>query len=98
MVSGRDDRLRRLRSQPGQTLRARASHRTKELLLRYSTSLLTTHTRIVPGSQYHGDNYEAAELSVLRHKESVRAGGGASDSPRRSDRRAQDGGGDEDVL
>src|SRR5437868_6834271 len=36
MVSGIDDRLHRLRTQPGQTLRGRVSHRTREPLLRYS--------------------------------------------------------------
>src|SRR5262245_6233868 len=33
------------------------------------SELLRTISRIVPGGQYHGDNYEAAELSVLGHKE-----------------------------
>src|SRR5579872_2467344 len=36
---------------------------------RKSSNKETTNSRIVPGSQYHGDNYEAVELSVLRHKE-----------------------------
>src|SRR5947207_15252291 len=36
MVSGIDDRLHRLRTQPGQTLRGRVNHRTREPLLRYS--------------------------------------------------------------
>src|SRR5262245_32081354 len=59
MASGIDDRLHRLRTQPGQTLRGRVNHQT----------WLPTINRIVPGGQYHADNYEAAELSVLRHKE-----------------------------
>src|ERR1700746_1214876 len=69
MVSGIDDPPHRLWTQPGQTLRGRVNHRTKEPLLKYSVNLLRTNSRIVPGSQYHGDNYEAVELSVLRHKE-----------------------------
>src|SRR5262245_38436763 len=36
MVSGIDDRLHRLWSQPGQTLRGRANHRTREPLLKNS--------------------------------------------------------------
>src|SRR5262249_58384593 len=59
MVSGIDDSLHRLRTQPGQTLRGRVNHQT----------FLPLNSRIVPGSQYHCDHYEAAELSVLRHKE-----------------------------
>src|SRR5262245_27437483 len=59
MVSGKDVPLHRQRTQPGQTRRARANHQTSP----------PTMSRIVPGSQYHADNYEAAELSVLRHKE-----------------------------
>ena len=34
-----------------------------------SENLLPTHGRIVRGNQYHCDNYEAVELSVLRYKE-----------------------------
>src|SRR5262249_2166316 len=68
MVSGIDDRLHRLWTQPGQTLRGRVNHPTREPLLKNSQDLLPTISRIVPGSQYHCDNYEAAELSVLRHK------------------------------
>src|SRR5262249_55139836 len=36
---------------------------------RKSSSMPPTMSRIVPGGQYHADHYEAAELSVLRHKE-----------------------------
>src|SRR5262249_25107996 len=69
MVSGIDDRLHRLWTQPGQTLRGRVNHRTREPLLKYSLNRLPTNSGIVPGSQYHADNYEAVELSVLGHKE-----------------------------
>src|SRR5215468_2648154 len=68
MVSGIDDRLHRLWTQPGQTLRGRVNHRTREPLLKYSQNSSHRNSRIVPSSQYHCDNYEAVELSALRHK------------------------------
>src|SRR4029078_942138 len=67
MVSDIDDPLHRLWTQPGQTLRGRVNHRTRNPP-KNSRDVLPTSSRIVRSRQYHGANYEAAELSVLRHK------------------------------
>src|SRR5262245_2579885 len=74
MVSGIDDRLHRLWTRPGQTLRGRVNHPTREPLLKNSQDRLPTISRIVPSRQYHRDNYEVVALSVLRHREWGAAG------------------------
>src|SRR5215467_6716101 len=65
-VSGIVDRLHRLWNRPGQTLRGRVNHRAREspkVLLNF----LPTNIRIVRTCQYHRDNNELVELSVLRY-------------------------------
>src|SRR5262245_30355596 len=82
MVSGIDDRLHRLWTPPGQTLRGHVNHRTSS----HRTN------RIVPSSQYHRDHYEAVELSVFRHK--PRAGDTDENDSKENDcMRGRDGGG-----
>ena len=65
MVSGINDGLRQLWIRPGQTERGRVNHRAREppkLLL----TLPLTNSRIVRKQQYHRENNELVELSVLR--------------------------------
>src|SRR5262249_22143763 len=59
---------------------------------RKSSSMLPTMSRIVPGGQYHADHYEAAELSVLRHKR-VAGDVHENDSNEKACVRGRDGGG-----
>src|SRR5947199_9853201 len=67
MVSGINDRLYRLWTRPGQTLRGRVNHRTREPPKKL-LNLLPMNSRIVRKRQYHCDNNELVELSVLRYK------------------------------